>query len=117
MAGEVKALAAQTARATADVQGHVATIQARTGPAVDAIGAIARSLADLGSVTDHVAASIQEQGHATREIAAGVQQAASGSDAIASNLEQLARQHLGKPIARRQARKRQRPACPTGRTG
>ncbi|WP_158743640.1 methyl-accepting chemotaxis protein [Acidisphaera sp. L21] len=90
VAGEVKALAAQTARATIDVQGHVATIQARTGPAVDAIGSIARSLANLGVVTDHVAASIQEQGHATREIASGVQQAASSSDAIASNLERLA---------------------------
>jgi methyl-accepting chemotaxis protein len=90
VAGEVKALAAQTARATIDVQGLVAIIQARTRPAVDAIGAIARSLADFSSVTDHVAASIQEQGHATRGIAAGVEQAARSCDAVASNLEQLA---------------------------
>ena len=91
VAGEVKALAAQTARATADAQGHVAMIQACTGPATEAIGAIAHSLATLGSVTEHVAASIYEQDYATREIAAGMRQAAKGSDAIATTLEELAR--------------------------
>ena len=104
VAGEVKALAAQTARATVDVQAYVATIQARIGPAVEAIGAIAHSLAQLGSVTDHVSASIEQQGHATREIADGVRQAASGSDAIASNLEQLARSAAQTDAAASQAK-------------
>ncbi len=99
VAAEVKALAAQTARATADVKRQVASIQARSTPAVDAIGAIARSLVGLGIATREVAESVERNVSATRDISAAVQRSAAGSETISGNLSNLVRSVAGADLA------------------
>ena len=91
VAAEVKALAVQTARATADVKHQVASIQARTNPAIDAIGAITRSLVGLGATTREVAHSAGRHVSATRDISAAFQRSAVDSEAINGNLTGLVR--------------------------
>jgi methyl-accepting chemotaxis protein len=57
VAGEVKALAAQTAKATEEIQVQINAIQTETGEAASAIEAIAETMSELGSLTTSVAAS------------------------------------------------------------
>ncbi len=68
VAAEVKGLANQTARATDEISGQIAAVQAATGEAVAAIA---------------IAAAVEEQTAATGEIARNVQQAAAGSQEVA----------------------------------
>ena len=89
VAAEVKALAAQTARATVDVKNQVKSIRQRTTPAVDAIGSITRSLVDLGARTREVAKSVERHVSAARDISAAARHSAAGSEAISGNLSSL----------------------------
>jgi methyl-accepting chemotaxis protein len=86
VAAEVKNLAAQTAKATEDIQTQVQSIQAETGKAVDSIGAISKTIGTISEIAVVVAASVQEQGAATSEIARNVQQAAIGTQEVAGNI-------------------------------
>ena len=86
VAAEVKNLAAQTAKATDDIQTQVQSIQAETGKAVDSIGAISKTIGTISEIAVVVAASVQQQGAATQEIARNVQQAALGTGEVAANV-------------------------------
>ncbi|HEV3395055.1 MAG TPA: methyl-accepting chemotaxis protein, partial [Xanthobacteraceae bacterium] len=66
---EVKALAGQTAKATEEISSHIAGMQQATVRSVDAIGAIQRTIREVGDITATIAAAVTEQGAATREIA------------------------------------------------
>ena len=90
VAGEVKALAAETARATGEIQSQVDAIRAETAGAATAIGGIAATVAELGGLTASVAATVEQQDHATREIARSIQSAAQGSASVSQNLDALA---------------------------
>jgi methyl-accepting chemotaxis protein len=69
VANEVKALAGQTAKATEEISSHIAGMQQATVRSVDAIGAIQRTIREVGDITATIAAAVTEQGAATREIA------------------------------------------------
>jgi methyl-accepting chemotaxis protein len=69
VAQEVKALAGQTAKATEEISSHIAGMQQATVRSVDAIGAIQRTIREVGEITAAIAAAVTEQGAATREIA------------------------------------------------
>jgi len=69
VASEVKALAGQTAKATEEISSHIAGMQQATVRSVDAIGAIQRTIREVGDITSTIAAAVTEQGAATREIA------------------------------------------------
>jgi len=69
VASEVKALAGQTARATEEISAQIAGMQQATVRSVEAIGAIQRTIRQVGDVTANIAAAVSEQGTATREIA------------------------------------------------
>ncbi len=69
VANEVKALAGQTARATEEISSQIAGMQKATVRSVDAIGAIQRTIREVGDITATIAAAVTEQGAATREIA------------------------------------------------
>jgi len=69
VASEVKALAGQTAKATEEISSHIAGMQQATVRSVDAIGAIQRTIREVGDITATIAAAVTEQGAATREIA------------------------------------------------
>jgi methyl-accepting chemotaxis protein len=69
VASEVKALAGQTAKATEEISAQVAGMQQATLRSVEAIGAIQRTIREVGSITATIAAAVTEQGAATQEIA------------------------------------------------
>jgi SpoIID/LytB domain protein len=68
VAGEVKALAQQTARATEDIARQIGAIQAETHSSVAVIEGVGRTIANIAEVTMAVAAAVEQQAAATREI-------------------------------------------------
>ena len=90
VASEVKALAEQTARATEEISGQIAGIQASTGGAVTAIGAITARIQEISTVATSIAAAVEEQGAATQEIVRNVGQAAAGTGEVTSNIAGVA---------------------------
>jgi methyl-accepting chemotaxis protein len=75
VAGEVKILAAQTARATDEIREQIGAIQGATGAAVDAIAGIGATVRRMQEIATAVASAVEEQGAATQEIARNVQEA------------------------------------------
>ena len=69
VASEVKALAGQTAKATEEISAQIDGMQQATLRSVEAIGAIQRTISEVGQITAAIAAAVTEQGAATREIA------------------------------------------------
>ena len=76
VASEVKALAGQTAKATEDISTQITSMQHATIRSIEAIGAIERTIREIGDISGAIAAAITEQGAATHEIARSVETAA-----------------------------------------
>ena len=79
VAQEVKALAAQTAKATEEIDVQISGMQSATGESVEAIKQIGAVIVRISEVSGMIAAAVEEQSVATREIARNVQMAASGA--------------------------------------
>ena len=90
VASEVKALAEQTARATDEISGQIARVQASTGEAVTAIGSITVRIQEINGMATSSAAAVEEQGAATQEIVRNVGQAAQGAGEVTSNITGVA---------------------------
>ena len=86
VASEVKSLANQTAKATDEIGGQIAHIQATTQEAVAAIHGIAITIGEVSSIATAIAAAVEEQGAATAEIARNVQQTAGSTQDVTSNI-------------------------------
>jgi methyl-accepting chemotaxis protein len=86
VASEVKSLAAQTAKATEDIERQVTSIQTETESAVAAIEGICSTLVDVRSSSTAIASAIEEQSAATQEISRNVQQAAQGTSEVTGNV-------------------------------
>jgi len=89
VAGEVKALAGQTARATEDITTQIAAMQHATTRSIEAIGAIERTIRAIGEITSTIAAAVTEQGAATQEIARSVETAARRTTETAGEVERV----------------------------
>jgi methyl-accepting chemotaxis protein len=89
VAHEVKALAGQTAKATADISENVAMIQSSTRNAVDAVREIGGAVREINEVTSAIAGAIGQQDHATREISSNAQSAAQGNETLVANITSL----------------------------
>ena len=89
VASEVKALAAQTSRATEEISGQVDTIRAATHEAVEAIRGIATVIGEVNQISSAIAAAVEQQGAATQEIARNVQQAAQGTDEMSASMQKV----------------------------
>lgn len=86
VASEVKTLAAQTARATDDIQTQIASIQSETLRAIEAIGAITSTISDVNDITTTIAGAVEQQGAATHEIARMVTEAAAGTGDVSRTI-------------------------------
>jgi methyl-accepting chemotaxis protein len=86
VAQEVKALSGQTARATKEIADQVANVQANTKGAVEAIGMVGSTIAELDQITTYVADAVKAQMQATDEIARNVEQAFVGTREISVNI-------------------------------
>jgi methyl-accepting chemotaxis protein len=89
VAGEVKSLAAQTAKATEEIAAQIATMRGATEEAVGAVRGIAGAVARMEEVTGAIAAAVEQQGAATREIARNAAEAAAGTEEAASDIARL----------------------------
>lgn len=89
VAQEVKALASQTALATADISGQVADIQNATRGSVDAIENIQGQIIEVENISSIIASAIHEQALSTREIARSVQSAADGTATMSTSVQNV----------------------------
>ena len=89
VASEVKALAVQTATATEDIAGQIASVQSSTQSAVGAIGNIAERTQDIKQFTAAIATSVEQQSVATHEISQNVEQAASRTKSVVAVLQRV----------------------------
>jgi methyl-accepting chemotaxis protein len=76
VANEVKSLASQTARATEEITGQIASMQGIATTAVGAVSGIKVSIAKINDIAGLIAHSIREQANATQEISTNAQRAA-----------------------------------------
>ena len=91
VASEVKALAAQTAKATDEIGTQIAGMQTATQESVSAIKEIGGTITRIAEIANTIASAVEEQGAATAEISRNVQQAAQGTAMVASNITDVNR--------------------------
>jgi len=89
VAHEVKSLAGQTAKATAEIGQNIGMIQASTRNAVDAVREIGTAVRQINEVTSNIAGAVGQQDAATREISANAQSAADGNSTLVVNIDSL----------------------------
>jgi methyl-accepting chemotaxis protein len=89
VAGEVKSLAAQTAKATEEIEQQVGAIRSGTEAAVAAIRGIGGTIARVDAASAAIAAAVEQQQAATAEIARNVSEAARGTDAVAAGMGEV----------------------------
>ena len=89
VAQEVKALAAQTAKATDEISTQIAGMQSATDESVVAIKEISGTINRVSEIAAAIAAAVEEQGAATQEIARNVQQAAHGTTDVAAHITEV----------------------------
>jgi methyl-accepting chemotaxis protein len=91
VAQEVKALAAQTGKATGEIGAQIAGMQQATQDSVLAIKEIGGTIGRIAEIAAAIAAAVEQQGAATGEISRNVQQAAHGTTEVASNIGEVDR--------------------------
>jgi methyl-accepting chemotaxis protein len=91
VASEVKALAAQTSKATDQITAQIAEMQSSTDATVKANTEISRTINQISEISAAIAAAVEEQGAATSEIARNVQAAADQSSRVASGMNDVSR--------------------------
>jgi methyl-accepting chemotaxis protein len=89
VAHEVKALAGQTAKATAEIGQNVSTIQESTRTSVEAVREIGNAVREINAVTSNIAGAVGQQDAATREISVNAQMAAQGNGTLVVNIGSL----------------------------
>ncbi|MGU3383831.1 methyl-accepting chemotaxis protein [Methylobacterium sp. D53M] len=89
VASEVKELAAQTARATEEIGGQIAAIQAASGQAAEAMAQIARTIASVNEISGAIAATVVQQTAATGEISRNAGEAARGTEGVSANVARV----------------------------
>jgi methyl-accepting chemotaxis protein len=91
VAQEVKALAAQTAKATDEIASQIAGMQTATRESVTAIKEIGDTIKKISEISAAIAAAVEEQGAATEEIARNVAFAAKGTSEVAIRIADVSR--------------------------
>ena len=90
VAGEVKALAEQTARATNEISGQIESMQRATTEATESLTVIERGIAAMASTSDTLASSFAEQVASGKVIGSNARSAADDLDSIRRRLTDLA---------------------------
>ncbi|ABD88008.1 methyl-accepting chemotaxis protein [Rhodopseudomonas palustris] len=88
---EVKALAAQTARATDEINEHVGGIQAATTQSSDSIKEISDTIGQMSAISTTIARAVEQQGSATAQISRNVQQAAQDTQNVGASVTDVQR--------------------------
>jgi methyl-accepting chemotaxis protein len=91
VAHEVKALAAQTAKATDEISAQITGMQNATELSVVAIARIGATIGRISEISTIIAAAVEQQGAATQEIARNVGEASKGTATVTSNIADVSR--------------------------
>jgi methyl-accepting chemotaxis protein len=86
VAQEVKALAAQTAKATDEIGAQITSMQSATRESVSAMQEITGTINRISEIGTTMAAAIEQQGAAIKEIAHNVQHAAKGAAVVTASI-------------------------------
>lgn len=89
VASEVKSLASQTSKATEEISGQVANIQAVTADTRAAIDGISSMIAEISSIMSGIDVDTAQQRSATQDISNSVQVAAKGTRDVSDNIVQI----------------------------
>jgi methyl-accepting chemotaxis protein len=89
VAQEVKALAAQTAKATGEIASQISSMQAATQDSVSSIKEITATIHRISEIATLIAASVVEQGGATLSISRSAQQVADLTSTVAGNITEV----------------------------
>jgi methyl-accepting chemotaxis protein len=89
VAQEVKALAAQTAKATDEIGIQIAGMQTATQEAVGSIKMISSTIGKISEITSAISSAIEEQGAATQEISGNIQRTADGTTQVAGTIAEV----------------------------
>lgn len=84
VAQEVKALAAQTAKATEEIGAQITGMQAATTDSVGAIQDVSATIGQISTIATDISEAVEAQAEMTREIAHNVGEAAKGTADVAS---------------------------------
>jgi len=90
VASEVKALAAQTSRATSDIDGQITAVSGASQAALAAMVDVASVIGKMDEVASAIAAAVEQQSVTTRELASSVQALAGASDETARAMRHVA---------------------------
>ncbi len=91
VASEVKALASQTAKATEEIGGQVADMQAATDASVATVREIGTTINLISEISASIATAVDEQSASTQEISRSIQHAAQRSTAVARSIGDVSR--------------------------
>ncbi|HOP08149.1 MAG TPA: methyl-accepting chemotaxis protein [candidate division Zixibacteria bacterium] len=89
VANEVKELAKQTAKATAEITEQVSTMQQDTAHVVSAIAAILEVTNDIRSISAEVAMAIDQQSEAVKEISEAIASSAVSAESVSTSVKEL----------------------------
>ena len=86
VAQEVKALAEQTTKATAEIGSQISSLQTSTEHAASSIVVISKTVEEMNGIASAIAAAVTEQSAATDEITRNVHEAANGTTEVTANI-------------------------------
>jgi methyl-accepting chemotaxis protein len=89
VASEVKALAAETSRATTNITQSVSSIQSGSSAAAGVMGAVTDTISRVSDNQSAIAAAVEQQTATTAEIGRNTAVAAQGSTSLAGNVQDL----------------------------
>jgi methyl-accepting chemotaxis protein len=89
VAQEVKSLAAQTSRATEDIERQVTDIQSAVSAVNGEVDSMASAIRAITTVSSSIASAIEEQNAVTSGISGSVQRAADGAGGVMNSIEGL----------------------------
>ena len=89
VAQEVKALAAQTAKATNEIGEQIAGVQAATQDSVGSIKEIGGTISRIAEIATAITAAVELQAVTSREIAENVQAATGSAAHVAANIAEV----------------------------
>jgi methyl-accepting chemotaxis protein len=99
VAGEVKVLASQTEKATQDIALQIATMQAATEDAVNALRRIDATIENMSEISAAVATAMSQQETSTSEITYALHVAAKTSQQVNQSIETVDRAAAGTGVA------------------
>ena len=89
VAGEVKSLAAQTARATGEIGRHIGDVRRATDAAVAAVQQIEQTIDQINGLSGAVASAVEKQAAATTGIAFNVTETAAAANEMSSRVSDV----------------------------